>query len=68
MNLKRYYVLIHDFDFFGRIIPKGTVYKQLENNDYYRPTIIKENIPSDCPNLDLHFTNMRQEYFIEIYV
>jgi hypothetical protein len=61
------YVLIKDFDWFGKVIPKGTIYIQKEHDiDSYR--CISEG--NHIPWMDLTFHTLRaswsKEYFVEI--
>jgi hypothetical protein len=56
----RDWVLQKDMDFFGRTIPKGTIYKQV-NSDYYHP-IVNGN---RCPSLqvDFYIVKNNPDYF-----
>ena len=67
---RKAYVLCQEVNYFGRVIPRGTVYEESERTkDYYIPDILDRGILMSCPALELHFTTVKNndEFFIEIY-
>ena len=70
MLLRKGFVATSDLDFFGIIVPKGTIYKsQKTNNDWFTPVIIENETPMTCPNYQLHFTVLiNNDNFIEVYI
>ncbi len=69
MKLRKAYVLKEDFNFFGKIISKGTVYRTYKDKDYYIPNVYDKGTMFTCPNMRLHFKVVKNndKYFIEIY-
>ena len=57
----RDYVLQQDINFFGRLIPAGTIYKQV-NADHYHPMLYG----SQCPSLgvDFYIAKNNPAYFL----
>ena len=62
-NTNKDYVLLKDIDYFGRQIPAGTIYKQVNADDWH-PMI--DN--AQCPHLKITFVTVRANpsYFLEI--
>lgn len=65
----RIYVVAENSDFFGFIIPKGTVYKQNpRNKDSYRCYKEENGLIIIAPSFDLHFTIVENnERFIKTF-
>jgi hypothetical protein len=57
------YVLTRDMDYFGKTIPKGTIYFRCKGN---ADIFIPEYDGNYCPSESLHFTRLvnNEEYFI----
>ncbi len=62
--MKKQFELQKDVNFFGRMIPKGTIYTELGNRDLYQPQFNG----SKHPNLELSFMVVlaNEEYFKQI--
>lgn len=57
------WVLLIDVDFFGRMIPSGTIFKQV-NADYYHPIINGARCPSY--QIDFMIVKNNPRYFLQI--
>lgn len=57
------YVLLQNINWFGRNIPAGTIYHQV-NADYYTPSVSGAR----CPSLQLDFYTVKNNpgYFLKI--
>ena len=57
------FVLLKDIDWFGKQIPAGTIYKQV-NADYYHPTVNG----AQCPSMSVDFYTVlnNPQYFLQI--
>lgn len=57
------WVLLKEINWFGRTVPSGTIYKQV-NADHYHP-IIKG---ARCPSLSIDFYTVKnnKEYFLQL--
>jgi len=57
------FVLLKDIDWFGKLIPSGIIYRQV-NADYYQPMINGAR----CPSLQIDFYTVlnNPQYFLEI--
>jgi len=66
---KRIYVVNEDSDFFGFIIPKGSVYKKNpKNKDYYNCYKEENGMMIISPSYDLHFMVVENnERFIKTF-
>jgi len=61
-NMKEF-VLLKDMDWFGKSIPSGTIYRQV-NDDYYHPIVNSAR----CPSMQVDFYTVlnNPQYFLEI--
>lgn len=57
------FVLLKDIDWFGKLIPAGTIYKQV-NSDRYHPMVNYAR----CPSMEVDFYTVlnNPQYFLEI--
>lgn len=59
-------ILTKDVNFFGRTIRRGSVFKP-EGADWYILWENKNGIIMHCPAIKIHFTSIRDEYFVKMY-
>lgn len=61
--MNKSFVLLKDIDWFGKLIPSGTIYKQV-NADYFHPMINSAR----CPSMQINFYTVlnNPQYFLEI--
>ena len=70
VNSKRIFVLAEDVNYFGTIIPRGTVYKQkAKDQDYYECYKEEDGLIMQCPSYNLHFMVVKNNpLFIETFL
>ncbi len=62
------YVLVKDVNYFGRVIKRGSTFKQYEGDkDWFRLFEIDNGILMECPGIKLHFTSFNNDYFVRLY-
>lgn len=59
-------ILLKDVLYFGRILKRGSTFKQV-SKDWYVLWENKDGIIMHCPAIRLHFTCISEEYFVEQY-
>ena len=62
------YILLKDVNYFGRLIKKGSTFKETRtSNDYYELWENNKGILMHCPAVTIHFSSLNEEYFIKQY-
>lgn len=59
-------ILTKDIDYFGRTIRRGATFKKVDS-DWYVLWENNDDIIMHCPAVKLHYTCVKEDYFVKQY-